>query len=366
MNINTLFDIIELFNIEVVNSGFQRDIQDYINSLPSNQSNIIALNDIATKTYEKLELINNGDLPEKLKKLFTAKVEPFTNYSHISELKTLLDNREIQLPAFFQKLNQILTDLNTQIQQSNNEVKRIKTFIDPYITKEEIIQTTENKAIISIVFKDIKTTSNLKEFSKTIQLWNRVLPLYHQLLKSSSPEDIEIVTVQNGSIDFLFNIDFDIALDLTEVFKIGFQCFLAYLSYKKLAQPMVATYFGNKRLIQGEKEREKEMINNIGEAVKNKILEQHKAALETDNQIDKSSSDKKIEEIEKLVTSHILKGNDFKLLSLPELQEDDTKKEEKEELRKISTEVRQALKKMPQTELKILQEKYDMDMLKEQ
>ena len=33
MNINTLFDIIELFNIEVVNSGFQRDIQNYINSL---------------------------------------------------------------------------------------------------------------------------------------------------------------------------------------------------------------------------------------------------------------------------------------------------------------------------------------------
>lgn len=364
MNINTLSDTIDLFNIEVVNSGFQRDIQNYINSLSSNQNNIIALTEIATKVYEKLESIYSGTLPEDLEKLLTTKVEPFTRFHHIADLNHILNSKEIQLLDFFQQLNGILSGLHTHIQQNINEITKIKDFIKPYVENQEKIQADENKAIISIIFKDIKTITNLKEFSKTIQQWNKVLPMYHQLLKSSSPEDIEIITVQNGSIDFLFNFDINIALDLTEVFKVGLRVFMAYLLYKKTAQPIVDGYFGNKKLIKIEKEKEQLLIDNIGEAIRDKILEQHKTALKKDDKID-INADKRIEQVEKLITSHILKGNDFKLLSLPAAAEEvvkeiDAKQKLKEDMRTLSTEVRQALKELPQAEFKMLQEKYDV------
>ncbi len=362
MNTNTLSEIIDLFNEEIVETGFQRDIQDYINSLPNNQSNIVAMRDIADKVFERLNRIFSGDLPELLARLYTAKIKPFTSTEHHSLLNELITDKEIDQANFFQKLTQFLSTLNSQLQQNIKENTRIKTFIEPYLTDQKEIQSEAQKAVISILFKDNKTTRYFKEFTKNINSWDRTLPLYHQLLKSSSPEDIEIVNVQNGSIDFLVNIDFDVAINLTEVFKIGFKCFMAYLSYKKMAQPLIDSYFGNKKLIEGEKEREKELINNIGEAVKNKIEEQHSAAAKADKEIDKNGS-KKIEQVTNLVASHILKGNDFKLLSLPtgETDEDENNNQSKIELRTISSEVRQAMKIIPAEEMKMLLEKYSDD-----
>jgi len=49
MNINTLNDIIVQFETEIVNSGFKRYLQDYVNSLPNNQNNIVSLREIANK-----------------------------------------------------------------------------------------------------------------------------------------------------------------------------------------------------------------------------------------------------------------------------------------------------------------------------
>jgi hypothetical protein len=361
MNINTLAEIINLFNIEIVKSGFKRDTQDYINSIGSHQNNIITLRDIAEKTLNKLDEIYGNDLPEMLNKLFVDKIKPFTNEPHDSTFKDLLIDKEIPLPTFFQKLNQILTQLNSQLDQNISEINRLNTFVQPYVGSQEEYETQENKAIISILFKDLKTTTVLKEFTKNLQAWNRILPLYHQLLKSDSPEDIEIVTVQNGSIDFLVNIDFDIALDLTEVFKVGFRCFMGYLTYKKMAKPLVESYFGNKKLIAGEKEREKELINNIGEAVKGQVLEQHKKAIKTDKQID-TNIDKKVDQVVQLVTSHILKGNDLKLLALPiadDAEVHEVNEKHKDELRTISSQVRQAMKIIPSKEMKVLLEKYN-------
>jgi Na+/phosphate symporter len=136
---------------------------------------------------------------------------------------------------------------------------------------------------------------------------------------------------------------------------------MAYLSYKKLAKPIVDSYFGNKKLIDSEKEREKELINNIGEAVKKQIIEQHQKANEKDKAID-SNADKKIEQVVKLVTSHILKGNDLKLLAIPEANDEEEKEDyvdNKEELRTISSQVRQAMKIIPPKEMKALLEKYN-------
>ena len=362
MNINTLKDYIDQFKSEIVDSGFKRDLQDYVGSLPNSQNNIVILREVANKISARLDEIYSSDLPENLEMLLVGKVKPFTKTPYNESFKELINDKEINQQNFFQKLNQLVTQLNNDIQQNIIEINKIEKFIEPYLETQEDILTVEEKAIIAIIFKDKQTVTILKEFTKNLQHWNRILPVYHQLISSTPPEDIEIVTVQNGSIDFLVNINVDIAINLADIFDIGFKAFLTYLSYKKMVKPIVDGYMGNKKLIASEKEREKELINNIGEAVKLKIIEQHKEALKKDKDIDKTSFDKKVDQVVKLVTSHILKGNDFRLLALPENIETDEKENnndnKKEELKKISTQVKQAIKSLPQDERKKLLEQY--------
>jgi len=360
MNTNTLKDYIDQFNSEIVNSGFKRDLNDYVGSLPNNQNNIVVLREVANSISTKLDEIYNSDLPENLEMLLVEKTKPFTKKPYNDNFQELISDKEIDQANFFQKLNQLLTQLNNEIQQNITEINRIDKFIEPYIGTQEVILTSEEKAIISIIFKDKKTITELKEFTKNLQNWNKILPLYHQVLSSSSPEDIEIVNVQNGSIDFLVNLNVDLAINLTDIFEIGFKAFLTYLSYKKMVKTIVEGYMGNNKLIAGEKEREKELINNIGEAIKLKIAGQHKEALKKDTEIEKNCAIK-IDQVVKLVTSHILKGNDFKLLALPEnleTEKNGTEDNQKEELKKISMQVKQAVKSLPPAEMKKLIEKY--------
>jgi len=358
MNINTLNDYIEQFETEIIESGFKRDIQDYVNSLPNNQNNIVSLREIANKIFTVLDEIYKSDLPENLEKLLPDKIKPFTKSIFNEGFQNLINDKEIDQANFFQKLNQLLSQINKQILTNVAEIEKIKLFIKPYLDSQDEVLSTDDNAIVSIIFKEEKTISNLYVFTKNLQNWNKILPIYHQILSSSSPEDIQIVNVQNGSIDFLVNLNVDLAINLADIFEIGFKAFLTYLSYKKMIKPIIEGYMGNLKLIASEKEREKELINNIGEAIKLRIVEQHKKALETDTDIEKNS-DKKIAEVVKLVTSHILKGNDFKLLALPNIGDPKIKDKEKSQtLRMISTQVKQTMKILPQTEMKKLLDKY--------
>lgn len=360
MNINTLNDCIEQFETEIIESGFKRDIQDYINSLPNNQNNIVSLREIANKIFAVLDEIYKSDLPENLEKLLPDKIKPFTKSSFNESFQSLIINKEIDQSNFFQKLTQLLNQLNKLIQTNVTEVEKIKQFIKPYLDSQDELLSTDEKAIVSIIFKEEKTISDLKVFTKNLQNWNKILPIYHQIISSSSPDDIELINVQNGSIDFLVNLNVDLAINLADIFEIGFKAFLTYLSYKKMLKPIVEGYMGNQKLIASEKEREKELINNIGEAIRLKIIDQHKEALKTDSDIEKNC-DIKIAEVVKLVTSHILKGNDLKLLALPNISDTEnkeTKENQSQVLRKISTQVKQTLKTLPQTEMKKLLDKY--------
>lgn len=233
MNINTLKDYIEQFNSEIIEAGFKRDLQDYVSSLPNNQSNIVVLREVANKISEKLNEIYKSDLPENMEMLLVEKIKPFTKKPYNDNFNDLISDKEIDQANFFQKLNQLLTQLNNEIQQNITEIDRIEKFIEPYIDTQENVLTAEEKAIISIIFKDKKTITDLKEFTKNLQNWNKILPMYHQILSSSSPDDIEIVNVQNGSIDLLVNLDVDLAINLADVFEYGYKSFLAYLGYAK-------------------------------------------------------------------------------------------------------------------------------------
>lgn len=360
MNIEALNENIRLFEYEIIESGFQRDIQDYLNSLPSNRNNIVTLREIAEKISIKLIHIYAGDLPEALKELLPkTSPRPFTENNFSEDLLNLIKDNKVDQNEFYSKINQILTSLNQKLTENTNEIEIIKSFIKPYMKVDVETATEEDLAIISIVFKDKNTITNLKEFTKNINAWNRTLPLYHQILTSSSPKDIKIIEVQNSSIDFVVSFDINIALDLVELFKVGLQCYAAYLSYKKMIAPITEAYFGNQKLLKSEKAREDEMLNNISIAISSKIDEQHKIAVKSDKKIDKNI-DKIVEQVTNLITSHIIKGNDLKLLAFPATDEKDEerKNEIKKELQTKSTEVRAAIKELPEVEFKKLLEQF--------
>ncbi|MHC4540179.1 MAG: hypothetical protein ACYTEK_25210 [Planctomycetota bacterium] len=349
MNIETLHDHIRTFKREIIDSGFKRDLDDYSISLPNAQTNIVALREIAGKMLPALDRLYSSDLPDSLRTLLPSEgIRPFTEVSHDVKLKDLIENTEIQLSDFFNQLTEFLNQLKSELQRNIKEIDRIEEFIAPYLSADITTRTKQGVAMISIVFKEQRTISILPEFTKTLDAWNRVLPIYHQLLKSKPPEDIQIVEVQNGSIDFIVNLDVDVAMDLAELFKVGFQVFAAYLTYKKMIKPIIDSFHGNKKLISQEADREILLIDNIGIAIESKIKDQHKKAKKADKKIDKTSVPKKIQVVTGLVTSHIVKGNDIKLLALPKPKDgQEDMPDKREALREQSMAARQQLRLIP-------------------
>jgi hypothetical protein len=361
MNIEILQENINTFSREVIDTGFKRDLDDYISSLPAAQANIVAIREIAGKVLSVLDDLYSGDLSDALNVLLPkGKTRPFTDIEHNEKLRALVENTEIQQPEFFSQLSQLLSQLRSQIQQNIADIDSIKNFIAPYVCEEEERATNEEYAIVAIVFKERNTITSLKQFTKTLSAWNRTLPIYHQLIKSESPKDIEIVEVQNGSIDFVINMNVDVALDLVELFKVGFEVFAAYLTYKKMIKPIIDSYHGNEKLITQEDEREKLLLENIGTAVHKQIETQHKKAKKANKDIDGTAISKKIEQVTNLITSHIVKGNDLKLLALPltdETEEEETRFiEEQNALREHSIAARRQLQQInPEARQKLLE-----------
>ncbi|HEC64782.1 MAG TPA: hypothetical protein ENI23_05790 [bacterium] len=362
MNLQLMSDHIRYFTREIVESGFKRDIDDYLSSLPNHQSNIITLRDIATKVLNVLKRIYQSDLPDALQSVLPNEdLRPFTESPHYANIKKTVEDKQIELPEFYNQLNTYLTQLKSQLTKNEKALVTVQNFIAPYISKEAKHITAEGIAIISIVFKERQTITSMKQFTKTLNAWNRTLPLYHQLLKSESPEDIQIIEVQNGSIDFVINLNLDVALNLVDLFKIGFHVFAAYLGYKKMAKPFIDSYYGNKKLIKQEEEREKELLDNIGTAIQSEINKQHKKARKADKKVNDTAVAKKVEQVTKLITSHIVKGNDIKLLALPEKGEvkdgEEALPDEREALRERSMIARHQLSLLPVKEQqKLLQE----------
>jgi len=364
MNIEFLRDYIYAFRREVLDSGFKRDLDDYSSSLPALEDNIVALREISAKIKSTLNEIYSGDLPEQLASLLPAgKPEPFTATLYHEALKDLIEDTEIEQQVFFAQLLKIIQQLKSQIQENIAEIENIELFIEPYIDEDTERIARDHLAMLAIVFNERETISSLQQFARTLTLWNRTLPIYHQLLKSEPPTDVEIVEIQNGSIDCVINLDVDVALDLVELFKLGFEVFAAYLSYKKMIQPILDSYHGNKKLISQEEERESLMLDNIGIAIHDRIEAQHKAAKKQDKNVDGTAVPKKIEQVTNLITAHIVRGNDLKLLALPEPEEPTKEGGEEQEdkidaLRKQSVAARRQLRQISDNAKQKLLEAY--------
>ena len=358
MNIESLISKIQLFEDLIIKSGFRRDVQDFIQTIQQAQNrNLVFMKDLSTKVKEKLIESENYGLENELTYVLRDS-KPFTELNTLEKLEKLDADTEIDGNSYFSSFNQILNQLLQKIDENNSELDSVSNIFEKYISKQSEYESDQEQAIISLIFKDLKTTSTLKEFSRALNRWNRMLIVYHTLLSSESPDEISLIEIQNGSIDVIFNIDFDIAIDLTELIKSGLKVYGAYLLYKsKTAKEIIASYMGNQKLIKQEKEREKLMLDNIKDSVSQKVLEQHKVKLKSDKKIEKTSIKVKVEEVSSVITDHIIKGNELKLLTPPETEEEG-EKDLADELRAETATVRERYKKLNAKEKQMLLDKY--------
>jgi len=358
MNIESLISKIELFESLIIKSGFKRDVNDYLQSIQQGQNqNLVFMKDLSQKVKDKLIECEDYGLESELNAVLRDS-KPFTSLDTITKLEDLDNNIEIDGNNYFAHFSQILTQLIQNIDKNKTELDSVLQIFQKYVSIEKEYEFENEQAVVSLIFKDLKSTGSLKEFSKVLNRWNRMLLVYHTLLTSESPDEISLIEIQNGSIDVIFNIDFDIAVDLTELLKVGLKVYGAYLLYKsKTAKEIILSYMGNAKLIKQEKEREKLMLENIKDSIYQKALEQHKERLKADNNIEKTSIEVKLEEVSSVITDHIIKGNELRLLTAPEdLGDDETNLGI--ELREETAIVRERFKKLEPAEKQFLLEKY--------
>ncbi len=364
MNIESLLEKIDLFDDAVVESGFMRDVKEYVTTIgqPDTQSNLAALKDIANKVFEKFEQIKESELPEAMD-ILSPTEETFTDIDTFDELKALIEDPDIDTSTFYSKLNEILTKLRDQIKTDSEKFEELKTTLSIY-SKTEVERTAEaGKAILSIVLKDVDTITNLKRFAKTVARWNEALYLYHQLVNGESPKDIELLEVQNGSIDIVFNLDLKVSVDLVQLLDVGLKAFLAYLVYKSKIHEIVAGFAGNAKLIANEKKQEELLLNNVYESLDKTIREQHKDRKRTDKKINSESIDVKVKKVTSLLAEQIIKGNEVKLLAAPKIEEADEEMadlEKPRELREKNARIRKLQKELTSDDIKLLKEKFDL------
>lgn len=344
MNIESLVHKIELFEKLVVSSGFLINLQDYSNAIQQEHNkNLAFMRDRSSEILKSFEIFRSYSLENEMEKIIRDGKSFFKTEAE-NKLIELNQNNEIDANEYFQQLNSIFNDLISKVNQNKKEANSVKAVFVKYTDEENDLDTDENQALVSLIFKDLKSISTLKEFSKVLHRWDRTLNILYQLLKSSSPDEVKLVEIQNGSIDVIFNIDIEIAIDFSELVKLGMITLGAYLTYKSdAAQNYASTFFGNEQLIKLEKEKEDLMLSNIHLSIKNKLLEKHKEKISLDKNIDKTSIDKKIEEVSKAISDHIVKGNEVKLLTIHSNEEDDEEKDgEEEEIQNIADELIQS------------------------
>lgn len=361
MNIQSLLNKIQTFQELVIKSGFKRDVTDYINSINQGQNqNLVFMKGLSTNIKDNLIMFENNSLDSELD-LVLRDTEPFTSLNVLSELEELDENKEFDANQYYSKFSTLLSQLQTRIQENETELNTTQKTFSKYASDTEHLESDEEQALMSLIFKDLISTGTLKEFSKVLNRWNRTLIIYHTLLKSESPDDISLVEIQNGSIDVIFNIDFDVAIDLAELIKTGLKVYGAYLLYKsKKAREIIDSYMGNKKLIEMENQREILMLDNIKDSIKEQALRQHKERLKVDKGIDKTGVNKKADEVAKVITDHIIKGNEVKLLT-PALENEEEESKEKnlsDDLRQETAIVRERFKELNQKERQLLLDKY--------
>ena len=362
MNIASMIMKIVNFQEYVADSGFLRDVQEFIKTIAEahNKQNLLLLKDVTENALEHLRVVEESDVPGDIDSLLPKEdIQKFAPHPHIQILTELLDDTEVDTDNYHSRLHKALKTLKEQLESNQTALTDLYNVLLPFYERDKEIS---EKAVMSFVFKDVGTISNLKQFTKTLHRWNRALYVYHQLVTSEKPKDVELVNIQGGSFEVLVNVDLNIAVNLTEIVKYALAIFGGYLLYKERAKPITETFFGNKKLLAMEGKKEAMMLDNIGETVRTELKKQHEALLKKDNKINKESVNKKIDEVAGVLVEHIIKGNDIKLLADfdPNNEEEKDSHQLLEDVKQASLKVRNRIKMLTEDDVKLLIDKYSI------
>jgi len=354
MTIQGIIEKIKEFNLLVITSGLERDINGYITSFsqPQNQTNLSLHKDIVEKMINLLQPIYTESFINTLKPLFPKpEIKPLTTTNYLQKFKELQINTTLNASQYFTHLRTLLTQLKALVDSNKTHLQALEVQLSPFISNKELKSLEEKSAVISIDFKNETTIGSLKKFSDSLKNWDRTLYVYHQIISSESPKDIKLIDIEDGSIDILISINFDIANNLLELFAAGLSAFTAYLVLKNQRSEFAKSYNGNQKLIKLDKEYEKELMNNIESTILECLKQQHAIKLESDMNLKSESIDAKYSEVTKLIKEHIVNGNEIRLIST---SEDATSKEIKvvdENVKTFSKTVKNELKKLPKEEI---------------
>jgi hypothetical protein len=357
MNINSLVDKIINFKDIIEERGYLRDVQGFSTTLsqPNTNQNIILLKDIMDKLNVILQGIYQSSIPDDMLVLLpNEKNYQFSSKKYNERLVELIDDTKMTTQTLHGQLIALINDIKNHINNNMSSISSIESVFLPYYEKENVENKKNEKAIIAIIFNNKGSYQNLSLLLKTLTKWNKLFKIYSQLMKSDSPEDIEIVSINDGSIDFIFNFNIDLSIDLTEIVKYGLIALGGFFSYIKAAKPIIDSYLGNKALIDSENERKELLLDNVHKAISSKIKEQHEKYIKKNPNINKESVDKKIDEVSKIITEHLIEGNEVRLLISANEKANELTDEVKEKAQIIKNE----MKEISRSDILLLENKY--------
>lgn len=328
MTVRKILELIDLIKSKIGANSFSQTLQDYIVTIQNNSNNLVLLKELTDKSIAEYQKLLDNNVNEMLERVLVTKVEPFTSTNFLKQLEQLKAQNNTDPGTHYNALNVILTTLQAKVNADIAELDKLRTMLEPFLSKDYSELQKEDNAIFAIIFNNNSSFNNLKTLSFELKNWDRGLFIYQQVISDETPKAFEIIEIDQGSIDVVINLLFDVGEKLLELFKTGFEVYGSYLAYKTIVYDnLVKSYRGNEQLIKSEEDREKLLLENVRTAVKEEIKKQAK------NTKKHEALEKRIDEVTKLVTDHIIKGNSVKLLSAPEEKEEVLEKEvAKEEL----------------------------------
>jgi hypothetical protein len=326
MTVRKIIELIELVKIKIGKESYLSKLQDYQTTIQNNSSNIVLLKEILDKSIFDIEILIEDLVPELLEKILVGKIVPFEFEKFHKKLVDLKVKNHSDYSILYNDLTTILAQMLLDINANIVEIDKTRQVIEPFKTKDFSDLQEGDNAIFALIFNNENSFNNLKSLSFELKNWDKGLFLYQQITSDETPKAFEIIEVEQGSVEVILNLLFEVAEKLVDLFKTGLETYGAYLAYKTLIhEKLFDTFKGNKELILLEEKREKLLLENVRKSVKEEIKKQVKKGKKQE------ALDKKIDEVTKLITDHIIKGNTVKLLSAPEEKEEVIEKEKEKE-----------------------------------
>lgn len=100
------------------------------------------------------------------------------------------------------------------------------------------------------------------------------------------------------------------------------------------------------------------MLENIKDSLKSKLFRLHKERQKSDSSIDGTSQKVRIEEVCSIITDHIVKGNELKLITPPETEEGED--DISQELKKVTAIAQERFQKLSTKDQKLLMDAYSI------